>query len=107
MKKGDRFEKVKVEDILYVQASGSYVDIHTRNGKYNISINLMNFSKQIPDPNLLRIHRSYTVNLNQIEAVERARVFIQQIEIPIGNSYRSDLSSQLKFLRTGSSGDRP
>ena len=45
-----RFKKVALESIHYVEAIGSYIDIHTDTGKFTLAINLKTFEQNLDHP---------------------------------------------------------
>ena len=100
IKKQDCFEKIALADILYIQADRSYINIVTTKQSHCISVNLHSFEQQIKYPELIRIHRSYIVNINHIDSFEHSRLFIRKQEIPIGRSYRETLAKHFHFIRT-------
>lgn len=95
------YEKLHVADIRYIKAEGSYVKIFSTNRNYLQTVNLNSFSRQLNHPDLVRIHRSYVINLQHLTVYEEGRVFIGDSEIPIGKTYRGELVKYLQFIRTG------
>ncbi|NHM00754.1 LytR/AlgR family response regulator transcription factor [Flavobacterium difficile] len=59
---------IETKNILYIKGDGSYTVVILKNGtKYTVSRNLKNFEETIEDSSeLLRIHKSYIVNVNEI-----------------------------------------
>ncbi|MFK7774220.1 MAG: LytR/AlgR family response regulator transcription factor [Saprospiraceae bacterium] len=94
LKDGHKYVRVKVKDILWVEALGANVKIITENSTFTLSANLSSFSKQVPHDFLVRVHRSYMINIHRIESFYGNRIYIQkngvQQEIPIGKTYRED-----------------
>ena len=58
-------------------------------------MNLKEFSRMLPQSQFIRIHRSYVVPVNRVEAIEGNLVKILNHEIPIGESYRNKVMQQL------------
>lgn len=83
--------KVDDEDILWIKADGSYSCIHFKDGnKMMVSINLTNIMKDLPTEKFMRIHRSYIVNIGNIESIAGNCVRMNGQYIPIGREYRKD-----------------
>lgn len=57
--------RVKIQDILYVEASGIYVELHQtdQTDLYRAALNLL--EQQLP-PNFIRVHRAFTINTDFI-----------------------------------------
>ncbi len=65
-------EKIDPDDVLYVEADGSYVEIFLVNKKtYYISTNLSHLAQYFSAPNFYRLSRSLLINLHQLERLGR------------------------------------
>ncbi|MEO7316717.1 MAG: LytTR family DNA-binding domain-containing protein [Ginsengibacter sp.] len=80
--------KVKIADILYIEGSGNYVTLHTPKGKILVLQNLKKFEDQLKPYQFMRVHRSFIISFNHIDSIEKGWILINNIEIPIGDSYR-------------------
>lgn len=104
-KKGTKYIRVEVEDIIYIkgESPGNNVRIVTEVGSLFLSAGLKSFSQQIPHQSLLRLNRSYVVNVNKIVAFDAGRVFVEingeQKEIPIGVTYRDSIQEIFTKLK--------
>lgn len=91
--KGDKkIHQVKLNTILYLESIGSYVKIHLENEIIITLDRLTNFENTLPKNLFLRIHRSYIIAINKINTIEGNRIKINEIEIPIGQTYKSNIS---------------
>jgi DNA-binding LytR/AlgR family response regulator len=105
VKKGIKYVRVEIANIIYVKSEspGSNVRIITENDSLFLSVGLKSFLKQTPHPSLVRLNRSYVVNLNKIIAFDTGRVFVnikeEQLEIPIGGSYREQIQHLFPRLK--------
>lgn len=58
---------LKISDIYYVEAAGSYSNVYLKDGgKMLISKNVKVFSEKLPEQHFCRTHKSYLVNINYI-----------------------------------------
>lgn len=92
----EKYVRVPVQDILYLIAAGSYLKLVTAAGQYTLSQNLRQFMKRNEVPLLLRVHRSYLINVDHVQAFDHTHVYIGNDAIPIGASYRTEF---LKAVR--------
>lgn len=90
--------KLNIQDILYIQAMGDYITIHTANKKHTIHYTLNGIEKELPGDRFMRVHRSYIVSLDKIDSVEDGSAYVFQTNIPIGDSHRSSLMKRLNLL---------
>ena len=90
--------KLKISNILYIQAMGDYINIHTMEKKYTIHYTLNAIAKELPSDRFMRIHRSYIVALDRIDTVEDGTTYICQNHIPVSDLHRSALMGRLNLL---------
>jgi two-component system, LytTR family, response regulator len=88
VKDGTRLVKIRLEDILYVEGLKDYVAIHTRQQKVVSLQRLKTLETQLPAERFIRIHHSYIIALDAIDAIHRDKVQIGKMYIPISDSYR-------------------
>lgn len=84
-----RMTKIFLSDILYVEADGAYSKIVSSGKVFILAVNLRNLEDKIASDLLMRVHRSYIVNLKHIESIEDNCVAINGKVIPISRSYWS------------------
>jgi DNA-binding LytR/AlgR family response regulator len=92
-------QRLWLNDILYIQAMGDYVSIYTRDRKITIHQNLKALELKLPSPKFIRIHRSFMVSLDKIDAIEESTVYINSNPIPVGEAYKSKLMKLLSIIR--------
>ncbi len=84
--------KVYNDEILYVESLKEYVKIVILGGKTVVTrFQLGEFDSHLNDPNLVRIHRSYLVARDKIEAFTAAEVEIGGMKLPIGRIYQGQV----------------
>ena len=98
LKAGNKFEKVNMDDIQYMRAEGSYTKFFTTHKEYTLSGNLNNTSGKIGHPSFIRIHRSYVVNIENINSIDNDYVFVGDINLPISRSYKEEVSKVLRKI---------
>jgi DNA-binding LytR/AlgR family response regulator len=93
--------KVALDDILYLESLKEYIKIYTSMKRLTTKYSIGEVLRFLNDPRFLRIHRSFIINLDQIEAFSATEIEIGGQELPIGRSYRSEVTNRLKALRFG------
>ena len=97
-----RIVKVSIPDIRYVEAMSEYLKVWIE-GEAKPIITLLSMKKMqehLPN-NFMRIHRSYIINLNKIQEVNKNRVIMDSdTYLPIGDLYKDAFQAYLdtKFL---------
>lgn len=97
IKHNSRFQKVLLSGILYAESDNNYVQLHTGGGKFALRLPLGLLLEKISHPHLVRIHRSFAVNINAVESFNDQDVFIGGREIPIGRNYKEDFLNRFRF----------
>ncbi len=86
------FEKIMVDEILFVEAMQNYVYFHTNDGKkYMALLPLKKVEESLPVNKFLRAHKSYLVAISQISAVVDNKLNIKSFQIPIGRNFKSQV----------------
>jgi two-component system, response regulator PdtaR len=97
IKQTHQFVKLNVNDILYLEVENKYVTVVTILKKYVIKDTLSNVLEHIAFPQLVRVHRSFVVNLKQIEVFSDTEILIKKKSIPIGRGYKEDFIHSFRF----------
>jgi DNA-binding LytR/AlgR family response regulator len=86
----DGYEQVKVmlEDILYIEAAGNYLNVFVESGRITTRQTLNDMEAILPRDKFIRIHRSYIVAKSKVTRFSRQSVYIREVELPVGNNYK-------------------
>ncbi|PHN04119.1 LytR/AlgR family response regulator transcription factor [Flavilitoribacter nigricans] len=95
VKDGSRQVKLRIKEILYLEAAGNYVSIYTPGQKILVRQTLQSFSEQLAPYHFLRVHKSYLVNLQRIDSIEYQHIHIGASRIPVGKPYREGLQQAI------------
>ena len=89
--KADRkYVKLALKDIWCIKGLKDYVIIHTKDVKYMTAMNVGTIHKQLPSDIFARVSKSYIINVEYIDSIDRDLIYLGQFEIPLGNSYKED-----------------
>lgn len=88
IKTENRLEKILLKDIIYIEGMRDYRRIHTVHKKIMTLQNFKELEQLIPSLLVCRVHKSYMVALNRIDAIERSRIMIGDQIIPISDTYK-------------------
>ncbi|MFM7638925.1 MAG: LytR/AlgR family response regulator transcription factor [Bacteroidota bacterium] len=93
-------QKVNYSDIQYVEAFADYVKIWTANEKRIVTLQTMrNMEMSLPSDLFVRIHRSFIVAKNKIEAIQNNAVVIGGKQLPVGKNYKDLVQSIVQKTR--------
>jgi two-component system, LytTR family, response regulator len=88
VKDGTKLVKIKLSEIMYVEGLKDYVIINTTQQKVVSLQTMKSVEATLPDNQFIRIHNSYIVALEWIEAIQREKVQIGKVFLPISDTYR-------------------
>jgi len=83
-----RLERIRVADILAIEGQRDYRRIHTTRKRIMTLRTFGELERLIPPEIVCRVHKSYMVAIDKIESIERGEIRIQNLRIPISDSYR-------------------
>jgi DNA-binding LytR/AlgR family response regulator len=98
VKHKEKMVKVFIDEILYIEADRNYSKIFTKNKEYLLAITLKSIEDKLSIQQFVRVHRSFMVNLKQIDEVAENHVIVQGKAIPLSISAREDLLKRLKLI---------
>lgn len=90
--------KIKLSDILYVQAYGDYVKIVTKDKQNLVHCTLKSIEEKLASAKFYRLHRSYIISIDHIDKIEENEAYIEKHAIPIGEQYKKELLAKLNLL---------
>tara|TARA_R110002167_G_scaffold269909_1_gene476442 strand:+ start:809 stop:1519 length:711 start_codon:yes stop_codon:yes gene_type:complete len=93
-----RLIKLKLNEILVIEAKGDYIDVKTEKEEYRVHTTLKKIKEKLPEKLFLQIHRSYIINFTKIIDIEDNSVLIAKNVVPISRSNRPELMRRLNLL---------
>jgi DNA-binding LytR/AlgR family response regulator len=102
IKKGSTLVKLKLNDIVFVEALENYVVVNSDTEKYTIHFTMKAIDQQLPSLLFIRVHRSYIVNKSRISTIRDNSLEIsgqeEKITVPIGKSFRDNLLKEINVM---------
>jgi DNA-binding LytR/AlgR family response regulator len=90
--------KVKIEDILYIEAKGDYALFKTKAKGYIVHSTMKKVQERLEEFNFQKVHRSFVVNLSKIIDIEESNLLIEDKVIPISRANKEALIDKLNLL---------
>ncbi|RYY62502.1 MAG: response regulator transcription factor [Chitinophagaceae bacterium] len=91
IKEGHNQVKVPLHEIIYLEALKDYTRVVTPKKKYCVLSILGKLLQEAAFSSFVRIHRSYAVQKHFIEKITAQEVFVKDITLPVGRSYKASL----------------
>ncbi len=96
LKDGKSQYQVAINEILYIEALGNYTKVFTEKKTIITLEKLSSYLTKLSDANFIQVHKSYIVSLPKIQEITNNKIVIGEHSIPIGQTYRNNVSSFLK-----------
>jgi DNA-binding LytR/AlgR family response regulator len=88
--------KLYLDDILWIESLKDYVRLHTSSGPLVSYLRISYLEEKLPPHRFIRIHKSFIISLDHIQAISASYVRINNEEIPIGRIYKANLDKLLQ-----------
>ena len=90
LKSDYKIKRINFNDILYIEGLKDYVKVYTQNSPKPVmsltTIKLL--ESKLPGAKFMRVHRSFIVNLEKIDTIERSRIVFGKTYIPVSDQYK-------------------
>jgi DNA-binding LytR/AlgR family response regulator len=85
-----KIRRINFNEIRYIEGLKDYVKVYLQNEpKAILSLNsLKALEAKLPSARFMRVHRSYIVNLEKIDTIERSRIVFGKTYIPVSDQYK-------------------
>lgn len=91
-------KRIAIDDILFLEAMGDYVKVHTPQKFHVVHATLKSIEEKLPASKFLRVHRSYIVAINKIDYIQEGTISIGKTTIPVADTHKSNLNKRLNLL---------
>ena len=90
-----KFVKVLTKDILYIESLKDYIRVTTKLNSWISYQSLTAITEKLPTENFVRIHRSFTIAIDKVDAIEDNCVEIEGKLIPISREHRQEVLKRI------------
>lgn len=89
LKADKRIYRIRLRDILFMEAMGDYVKVHLTDKMIIVHETLQGMQDQLPGGLFTRVHKSYLISLEYFEHLDGNRVLVAAVPIPLGQTYKA------------------
>ncbi len=89
IKSGTKKILIEFRQIIYVQGLKDYTILQTEGKKYVVKGSLKVFEQKLPKSCFMRVHKSFILPTDKIKSIQRNRIELKDISIPIGRHYKN------------------
>jgi len=87
--------KVRLSEILYIESIKDYVKVATENKEIVTHQKISYMELKLSDEKFIRVHRSFIVSKDKIDAYSASEIEIGKHHIPIGRNYKHEVLQKL------------
>ncbi|MBW1655456.1 LytR/AlgR family response regulator transcription factor [Flavobacterium quisquiliarum] len=94
--------RISLKEICYIESLKDYVKVHLEDSQKAVLslISLKALEEKLPSSKFMRVHRSFIVSLDKISAISKNSIFIDKIEITVGEQYKEAFKTMVdKWLK--------
>lgn len=88
VKSGSEYLNLEVRKIEYIKSDGDYTEVHIGSSRKLINHSLKFWTEHLPEDMFCQVHKSYIVNVSQIQKVVGNQLYIEGAIIPVGRMYK-------------------
>jgi DNA-binding LytR/AlgR family response regulator len=92
-----KIRRINFNDILYIEGLKDYIKVYiSGDDKPIMSLNsIKSLEQKLPEDKFMRVHRSFIVNLDKIDTIERSRIIFGKVYIPVSDQYKDKFQEYL------------
>lgn len=103
------YERIKLDEIVYIQANNQWLSIYTISGERKIKLSLSRFLDLVKDCPIFRVHKKTALNANYVGTLSKSEVNIEyrnglnnliQESFPIGPTYKNEVLNRFRLMMT-------
>lgn len=95
IKSNQKIEKIKLDEVLYIEGMNNYIIIHTKHKKHIAYLTFKGIEERLPPHQFVRIHKSFLVAINAIQTIETNEVKLENCILPVSKHYREEVLSTI------------
>jgi len=85
-----KFVKINIHEILYIESLKDYIRVKTADANWVSYQSLTSITEKLPAEKFMRIHRSFTIAVDKVNAIDGSMVEIQGKYIPVSREHKQE-----------------
>ena len=92
-----KLRQIRLYDIIYIEGLKDYLKIYIESDSKPILslISMKSMEERLPSPRFMRVHRSFIVQVNKVQVIDKGQIIFGKNRIPISDSYKNDFYEYL------------
>jgi two-component system LytT family response regulator len=90
-----KYEKILLDELLFIEAADNYILVYTTAKRFITYLTLKSMEDYLPKDKFIKVHKSFIVAKDKINALDGNTILMNQHKIPIGRSLRDTVVAQV------------
>lgn len=91
----NKFEKIFLQDILFVEGADNYVKLHTKGKVYTTYLTLKSVEASLPEEDFMKVHKSFIVSMDKIGKIEKNEIELGGKKVPISRNLKEEVMNRI------------
>ena len=96
LKHNYRFVRLALADIVLLEADNTVTTLVTTGPRYSLRLSLTAALERLSYPPLVRVHRSFAINLKHVSAFSETEATLHDLTVPLGRQYKAEFLRQFQ-----------
>lgn len=93
-----KMQKIFLKNILFIESLKNYIKIKTCDREIIAYKSISNIESVLPSTHFLRVHRSFIIGIDHIDAFSTTEIELKGIKIPVGRNYKASVKEKLGYF---------
>ncbi|WP_298315633.1 LytTR family DNA-binding domain-containing protein [uncultured Aquimarina sp.] len=93
-----KMQKIFLKNILFIESLKNYIKIKTCDREIIAYKSISNIESVLPSTHFLRVHRSFIIGIDHIDAFSTTEIELKGIKIPVGRNYKASIKEKLGYF---------
>ncbi|WP_299220439.1 LytTR family DNA-binding domain-containing protein [uncultured Aquimarina sp.] len=93
-----KMQKIFFKNILFIESLKNYIKIKTSDREIIAYKSISSIERILPSSRFLRVHRSFIIGIDHIDAFSTTEIELKGIKIPVGRNYKASVKEKLGYF---------
>ena len=93
-----KMQKIFLKDVLYIESLKNYIKVKTLDREIIAYKSISSIENILPSTRFLRVHRSFIIGIDYIDAFSTTEIELKGIKIPVGRNYKISVKEKLGYF---------
>jgi len=95
IKAGQKIERIKFSELVFVESMQNYVKLHTSSETHVAHLTLKKVAELLPEDQYIQTHKSYILNLDKVKSIDGNEITTEKGVVPISKLWREEVLEKI------------